>query len=169
MVFYQKIDGDSYLKDGEIVPVGEPLTFDQMYGEDFEKFPEGGFGIHRIEWYCKFVEAVGGKKGKVASFLLKNKNSQNVYLGRVQDIAAEVGVAVQTVTDTIKVLREKDIIRTMTCGFMMNPGCEHRGNRRREAFLMKSYKVFGERKFRTLKEAKEAMEGDNDVVRESDD
>lgn len=162
MALYQKIDEKIYLSTGEVVPVGEPKTWEEMYGEDFEKMPNGGFGIHRLDWYCKMIEAIGGKRGVVASFFLKNKDTRNVYVGRVQDIAAETGLAVQTVTETIKAMRNADVLKSMTCAFMVNPGCEHKGNRQREAYLMKTYEKFGERKYKTLEEAKNALEEKED-------
>lgn len=169
MDFYQKIDGNVYVSTGEIVPIGDPKTWDEMYGEDFEKIPNGGFGIHRVEWYCKLLEAIGGKKGKVVSFLLKNKTPQNLFVGRVQDIAVKANVATQTVTDTIKALRQADIIKTMTCAMMINPGCEHKGNRKREAYLMKAYEMFGQRQFKTLEDTENFFRGLYDALREPDD
>lgn len=169
MDYYQKIDGDAYLKDGVIVPKGEPKTWDEMYGEDFEKVPNSGFGIHRLEWYCKMLEAIGGKKGKVASLLIKGKDSRNVYLGRVQDIVVESGVSLQTVNDALKAMRQADVIKSMTCALMVNPGCEHKGNRKREAYLMKEYATFGQKKFKTLEETRNYLEANANAIRESDD
>lgn len=158
MEYYQKIDGNAYLNTGEIVPIGEPKTWDEMYGEDFEKVPNSGFGIHRLDWYCKLLEAIGGKKGKVASYLIRKKNSQNVYVGRVNDIVVDVGISLQTVTEALKLMKQADVIKTMTCALMVNPGCEHKGNRKREAYLMKEYQTFGQKKFKTLEETRNYLE-----------
>lgn len=158
MDYYQKIDGKAYLDTGEVVPIGDPKTWDEMYGDDFEKVPNSGFGIHRLEWYCKLLEVIGGKKGKVAAYLIKKKDSRNVYIGRVSDIVVETDVSLQTVTEAIKIMRQADLIKTMTCAYMVNPGCEHKGNRKREAYLMKEYATFGRRKSKTLEETRNYLE-----------
>lgn len=143
MDYYAKIDAEAYRSGGEIILIGEPVSWQELFDDEFEKFPYTGFGIHRMEAFCKFIEEIGGKKGKFCVFLLKNKDARNQISNmRIVDLAKEAGVSVQTANDTLKALRRIGAIKTAVNMLMVNPGIDHKGDRKRESFLTKVYENF---------------------------
>lgn len=146
MDYYVKIDERLYLSNGEIKVVGEAKTLEELFGDEFERMPDKGFRIHRPEVLCKFVEAIGGKRGKAAAYILKHKDPRNILLTRVCDLATNAGVSLQTANDTLRLLRQTDSIKTINGALMVNPGVDHSGDRKRETYLMKVYQEFDSRK-----------------------
>lgn len=143
MDYYVKIDAEAYQRRGDVILTGEPVSWQQLFDDEFEKFPYTGFGIHRMDALCKFIEEIGGKKGKFCVFLLKNKDARNQISNmRVVDLANEAGVSVQTANDTLKALRKIGAIKTAVNMLMVNPGIDHKGDRKRESFLTKVYENF---------------------------
>lgn len=146
MDYYVKIDGHLYLSNGEIKVIGKAKTLEELFGDEFERMPDKGFRIHRPEALCKFVEAIGSKRGKAAAYILKHKDPRNILLTRVCDIAENAGVSMQTANDTLRILRQSDSIKTIYGALMLNPGVDHSGDRKRETYLMKVYQSFDSRK-----------------------
>lgn len=146
MEYYVRIDEKEFLSNGDICIVGKPKTLMELFGEEFEKMPNKGFRIHRPDVFYNFIEVIGGKRGKVASYILRNKDPRNILLRRVQDLAEDAGVSLQTANDTLRVLRESNSIKTITSAIMVNPGVDHSGDRQRESFLMRMYQEFERRK-----------------------
>lgn len=153
MDFYVKINEKNYFSNGEVVPVGSPKELTEIFADEFEKMPDKGFRIHRPDIFCKFIESVGGKRGKVASYILRNKDPRNILIARICDLAKNAGVSLQTANDTIRLLRESDSIKTIHGVLMVNPGVDHSGDRKREAYLMKVYQDFDRRKKEELEKA----------------
>lgn len=145
MDYYVKIAEGPYLSGGEIKVIGEAKTLEELFGDEFEKMPNKGFRIHRPDILYKFIEAVGGKRGKVAAYILKHKDPRNILLARVCDLSANAGVSLQTANDTLKLLRQTDSIKTISGALMVNPGVDHSGDRKRETYLMKLYQDFSDR------------------------
>ncbi len=160
MDYYVKIDEKQYLSTGEVVVSGQPKSLVELFDDEFEKMPDKGFRIHRPDVFCRFIEAVGGKRGKVAAYILKNKSPRNALITRISDVAENTGVSMQTANDTFRLLRESNSIKTVIGALMVNPGVDHSGNREREAFLMKMYETFEYKKPGEI--AKEESEAPSD-------
>lgn len=118
------------------------MSWEQAFNDNFE-IPKGSFSIHRPDWLCKFVGAVGGQRGKVAAFLIKEKDARNRVLATNRQISAQTGVALATVNSTLQKLRKAGCIKSRTAAIMLNPGISRWGNRQREAYLLKLYADFG--------------------------
>lgn len=162
MDYYVKIDKTKFLSEGEIVIKGEPKDLTEIFGDEFEKMPDKGFRIHRPDIFCRFIEAVGGKRGKLAAYILKHKDPRNILLARVRDLAAGAGVSLQTATDTLKLLKNADLIKTISGALMVNPGVDHSGDRKRETYLMKVYQGFDNRKYSDIKEQDDNGENEHE-------
>lgn len=150
MDYYAKIDSAHYYATGEIKVIEEPKSWKEIMEEGEDEFPHGGFHIHRPDVLFKFIEALGGKKGKVATYMLREKDSRNICMLRVEDLARGAGVALQTANETLKILRASGCIKTRTGLIMTNPGIDRTGNKKREAYLMKLYETFDSRTRRTI-------------------
>lgn len=152
MEYYAKIDSALYYATGEVKVIEEPKSWKEILEDGEDEFPRSGFHIHRPDMLYKFIETLGGKKGKVASYILKEKDSRNICMLRVEDVARGAGVALQTANDTLKALRSAGCIKTRTGLIMTNPGIDRTGDKKREAYLMKLYENFDQRKQRVINE-----------------
>lgn len=143
MGFYVKVDMASYRETGEIKVIGLPIDSEEiMYEELQREISNSGFAIHRPDWFYRLIEKIGGAKGKVVTSIMRRKNIENKIEGRVKDIVEWSGCSLKTVMDTLNIMRENDMLKTRTGMMMLNPGVEHRGDRQREAALMRLYSTF---------------------------
>lgn len=140
--YYMEIDATKFERTGAVEIVGVPVSWADLFNDTIGEAPKGNFGIYRTDWLCAFVNAVGGQRGKVAEFLIRKKDSRNRVLATNREIASQTGVALATTNLTLQELRKADCIKSRTAAIMLNPGVARRGNRQREAFLLKLYENF---------------------------
>lgn len=143
MSLYVKIDGVCYRETGEVKPIGPPVDVTDIMYEDLQRdLGNSGFAIHRPEWFYRLIEKIGGAKGKVVTSIMRKKGIDNNINARIEDLVEWSGCSSKTVMDTINLLRNNDMLKTRTGMMMLNPGVEHRGDRQREATLLKMYSQF---------------------------
>lgn len=143
MSLYVKIDGACYQETGEIKITGRPVdTTDIMYEDLQRDIKNSGFAIHRPEWFYGLIEKIGGAKGKVVTSIMRKKGIDNNINATIADLIEWSGCSPKTVMDTIKLLRDNDMLKTRTGMMMLNPGVEHRGDRQRESTLLRLYSQF---------------------------
>lgn len=143
MGLYVKIDGSHYYETGEVKIIGSPIdTTDIMYEDLQRDIKNSGFAIHRPEWFYGLIEKIGGAKGKVVTIIMQRKDINNNVNATIGDLVEWSGCSPKTVMDTIKLLRDNNMLKTRTGMMMLNPGVEHRGDRQREATLLKLYSQF---------------------------
>lgn len=141
--YYMEIDASKFEQTGAVEIVGVPVSWADLFNDTIGEVPKGNFGIYRTDWLCAFVNAVGGQRGKVAEFLLRKKDGQNKVLATNREIAAQTKVAPATVNATLQELRQAECIKSRTAAIMLNPGVARRGDKQREAYLLKLYENFG--------------------------
>lgn len=142
--YYVEIDSNKYEENGEIDIISAPQQWE--YPSDTPDTKKSGiFEIHRPKYLCKFIRTVGGQRGVVAEHLLKRKDGQNKILITNRELAATTGVSLATTNDLLRDLRNAGCIKCRTAAVMVNPGIAHKGNRQREAVLMKLYNSFDSR------------------------
>ena len=139
--YFIEIDSKKYEEYGEIDIISPPMQ-GELLDAQFAQKVKGGFEIHRPEYLCRFIRTVGGQRGAVAEYLIRKKGSQNKVLATNRELAAQTGVSLATVNTLLQELDRVDCIKRRTGAVMVNPGVGHRGNRQREAYLMKLYGNF---------------------------
>ena len=140
--YFVEIDTEKYENFGEVYITAPPIQWSILCEREFAKVPRGGFEIHRRESLCSFVKAIGGQRGVVGEFLIRRKDSQNKILATNREIAAITGISLGATNALLQQLRNSDCIRCRSGSLMVNPGVAHRGDRRREAFLLNLYENF---------------------------
>ena len=109
---------------------GEIRMFDE-----FEK-PVGRTERFMITYLCeiiKFIDVLGNRKMKVVRYILKNmQKSNNTLLITQEELAKKVGVSRKTVSETIKILVDAELLKKRNGAIMVNPR------------LMNNKKVWGE-------------------------
>jgi len=85
------------------------------------------------------IESIGNKKMQVVKYILQNMDSNNKLSETVREIAKGVGCSIQTVQETLALLQSVGIIARKTGTVMLSPKLVHKGNAKRERFLMTKF------------------------------
>lgn len=143
--YFVEIDAEKYESDGEIYIIAPPFCWSALCERESSPLPKSGFEIHRKEYLCRFIRATGSQRGAVAEYLLRKKDGQGKVLATNRELAAATGVSLGTVSALLRDLRAAGCVKCRTGSVMLNPGVAHRGDRRREAVLLKLYETFENR------------------------
>ena len=119
---------------------GETIEADQV----IRKVPRNGFEITYLAYFMDLFDKLGGKKYVVFKYILSNKSAENTLIITNRELAEKTGTSLQTVSDTLKLLRESGLLTQRTGAIMLNPQLAHRGSERKEAYLLQKFVSFGE-------------------------
>ena len=119
---------------------GETIEADQV----IRKVPRNGFEITYLAYFMDLFDKLGGKKYVVFKYILSNKSTENTLIITNRELAEKTGTSLQTVSDTLKLLRESGLLTQRTGAIMLHPQLAHRGSERKEAYLLQKFVSFGE-------------------------
>ena len=120
--------------------IGHPIEADEIV----TKVRRKGFEITYLAYLFDVFDQLGGQKYKVFKYIVEHKSSDNTLIITNRELAANCNVSTQTVTQALKLLKEKGLIATRTGAIMILPKIAHKGNDRKEAFLMRKFETFEE-------------------------
>ena len=135
---YVRIDAQAFQEHGEVKSTGEPIIADEVV----KKVNRNGFEITYLTYLVDLFDKLGGKKYTVFKYILAHKSAENTLIITTRELARKTETSVQTVTDTLKLLEESGLIARKTGAIMLLPKVAHRGNDRREAYLMQKFVEF---------------------------
>lgn len=138
---YVKIDAKALHETGEVRIISEPIEAEQIV----KKVPRNGFEITYLAYFCDLFDKLGGKKYVVFKYIIEHKNSDNQLIITNRELAEKCNVGINTVTDTIKLLKEANLISVRTGAIMLLPKLAHRGSDRKEAYLMQKFEAFDDK------------------------
>lgn len=137
---YARIDTELLNQTGEIKIIGDPILADEV----ITKVNRSGFEITYLAYFCNLFEQLGGRKYQVFKYIIENKNSDNQLIITNRELAEKTKTSTKTVSETLKLLREKNLINTRVGSIMLLPKVAHRGSERKEAYLMRKFETFNE-------------------------
>lgn len=135
---YIQIDLQKLNETGEVEQVGDPFVADAS----LTKVDRNGFEITYLAYLFDVFDQLGGQKYKVFKYIIENKSSENTIIITNRELAKNCEVSTKTVSDAIKLLKEKNLIATRTGAIMVLPKIAHRGKKAREQFLMHKFEEF---------------------------
>lgn len=109
-----------------------------------KKVDRNGFEITYLSYFFDLFDQLAGKKYAVVKYILKNKSSDNTLIITNRELANKCNVGINTVTETLKILKIAGLIVTRTGAIMINPKLAHRGNDGKERYLLQKFVAFGE-------------------------
>ena len=127
--------------------IGEESYINSQTGElvDFQVIDireETDANFHKI-WLSHILSAfdeLGNQKLKVLTYLLENMNKENLIIGTQRALADKIGVSYQTLSLTLKILREGDIIAMPQSGVIrFNPNVIFKGYHSRRMNILYKY------------------------------
>lgn len=136
-------------------PVGEIQEFDVVQ----KSVERSGFMITYLTTIIQLIESLGNQKMKVVKYILQNMDkSSNLLIATVDEIAENAKVGEKTVRETLKILEKNDIITRRRGVIMLSPKLIHRGDARKERYLLTKFKAISEkRKPKTISELPEKV------------
>lgn len=117
---------------------GEVIEADQV----IKKVPRNGFEITYLTYFMELFDQLGGRKYKVFKYIIENKNSENQLIITTRELAVKTKTSLPTVSATLKLLKNANLIEQRTGAIMLNPKLAHRGNDKKEAFLLARFEEF---------------------------
>lgn len=137
---YVKIDAKALHETGEVKIIGQPIEADEV----IRKVNRNGFEITYLAYFCDLFDKLGGKKYIVFRYIIEHKSSDNTLIITNRELAEKTNTSLQTVNNTLKLLRESGLISCRTGAIMLLPKVAHRGSDRKEAYLMQKFESFGD-------------------------
>lgn len=137
---YVQIDLQALHETGEVKIVGEPIVADAS----ITKCDRNGFEITYLAYLFDVFDQLGGQKYKVFKYIVEHKSADNTLIITNRELAEKCNVSTKTITETLKLLKEKGLIATRTGAIMVLPKIAHRGKAGREQFLMHKFEEFGD-------------------------
>ena len=127
--FYLRCDENGNIIDGEITKVDVLV----------KEIPRTGFAITYLSTIIQMIESIGNKKMQVVKYVLQNMDSNNKLNETNREIAKGSGCSLQTVNETLQLLETSGIIARKVGLVMLSPKLIHKGNAKRERFLMTKF------------------------------
>lgn len=123
---------------GEIQIIGDTIEVDQVV----KKVERQGFEITYLSYFFDLFDKLGGQKYKVLKYIIEHKDVNNQLIITNRELATKCNVGINTVTETLKLLREAGLIRTRVGSIMLIPKLAHRGSSKKELYLMQKFESF---------------------------
>ena len=109
-----------------------------------KKVERNGFEITYLSYFFDLFYQLAGKKYALVKYILQNKSSDNTLIITNRELANKCKVGINTVTDTLKLLKNAGLIETRTGAIMLNPKLAHRGKVGKERYLLQKFTAFTE-------------------------
>lgn len=133
-----QVDPQKLQETGEIRTIGEPVVADAS----ITRCDRNGFEITYLAYLFDVFDQLGGQKYKVFKYIVEHKSADNTLIITNRELAQRCDVSTKTITETLKLLKEKGLIATRTGAIMILPKIAHRGKIGREQFLMHKFQEF---------------------------
>lgn len=118
---------------------GEQLGEPEEVNVLVKKMRRGGFAITYLSELVKLIDTIGNKKMKVVRYILQNMDSANKLTETTEEIARHCAVSRSVVSETLKLLDDVGFIARKTGVVMLSPKIVHKGNAKRERYLMTKF------------------------------
>jgi predicted transcriptional regulator len=124
---------------GEFEELGSADTFIKPIGRNEP------FMITYLAEIINLIDTLGNKKMQVVKYILKNMSkSENTLIITTPELAKKCNVSRQTVSDTLKLLENTDIIQRRTGAIMISPKLMNNKRAKGEAIMMTKFYEFNE-------------------------
>jgi len=142
-----KVTGKSTWVNKETGEVRETLNAEI---DQTKKGRNDSFVISILPYIIKLTDIVGNKKMKVVNYVLENMaltgKYSNTLIMTQRELAKKAGVSYQTVSVTLNMLEDAQIIKKETGQIMLHPKVVMKGDARKERALMVQFENFNTEK-----------------------
>ena len=138
-------------KENQVIYNGSSRWKNMSTGEVIEandivkKTSRNGFMITYLTAIIQLIDTLGNKKMEVVKYVLENMDkSTNTLIITTTELAKKSKVSRQTVSDTLKILEEAQIIARKTGAIMIHSSLIHRGSESKEKYLLARFQEWGD-------------------------
>ncbi len=86
------------------------------------------------------LDMIGNKKIEVLNHLINNINSENQYIGTLRQISEKTNISLDTVSKTMKALKESDFLKNVNQGvYQINPNILFKGGKGKRMNVLMQY------------------------------
>lgn len=100
------------------------------------------FDIVYFAYLFDLFDKLGGKKFQVLKYILANKSSDNILVITIKELAKAVDVSTRTVNETLKLLKEAEIIKTRIGAIIVNSRFIVHGSMAKEQWIFHRFEIF---------------------------
>lgn len=119
--------------------IREVDTFEREVGRS-------NFMVTYLAEIINLIETIGNKKMQVVKYILSHMcKANNTLIITTRELAEECNMSTKTVTDTLKLLEEADIIERRVGSIMLKPKFMNNWGAVKEANMMIKYREFDDR------------------------
>ncbi len=102
-----------------------------------------GFMITYLNEIINLIDTLGTKKMQVVKYILENMSkSENILIITTRELAEKTNTSTRTVTETLKLLEDVNIIQRRTGAIMISPKLIHKGSNNKEKALLTRFYDF---------------------------
>ena len=117
-------------------PIGEAKRVDVI----MKPINRSGFMITYLSTIIQMIDNLGNKKMQVVKYILENMDkSSNILIKTVEEISNETNISDKTIRETLKTLENANIISRRPGVIMLSPKLVHRGDFKKESYLMTKF------------------------------
>lgn len=117
-------------KTGETIPVNQII----------EREKDANFNKIWLTHILDAIDKVTTKKFNVMKYFIENKNNKNLIIANQTEIAEDVGVSIQTVSSSIKILKEEDFLSMVKPGvYRVNASHIFKGSHNQRMDVLRTY------------------------------
>lgn len=138
--FWVKIDKKKYVEDGILEAIQEPTEVDATR----KKVNRSGFEITYLSYLFDIFDKLGGQRYKVFKYIVENKSRENILIITQRELAEKTKTSTKTVNETLKFLKDINMISIRTGAIMLAPKVAHYGGIGTERYLLQKFEAFDE-------------------------
>lgn len=129
-IIHQGVSKWQNLETGEIIEAQDIV----------KKTPRNGFMITYLNQIIRLIDKLGNRKMQVVRYILDNMEpATNTLIITTTELAKKSSVSRKTVSDTLQILEENEIIARRTGAIMINAQLMHRGSDSKEKYLLTKF------------------------------
>ena len=127
-----------------------------------------GFMITYLSAIIQMIDNLGNKKMQVVKYILKHMDkSCNMLVKTTAEIEKDTGISKKTIIETLKILENANIISRRSGVIMLSPKLVHRGDLKKERYLMTKFQEIKGYKLQPADSSETLAENAIDVIKQS--
>lgn len=129
-IIHQGVSKWKNLETGEVIETQDII----------KKTSRNGFMITYLNQIIKLIDKLGNRKMQVVRYILDNMEpATNTLVITTTELAKKSGVSRKTVSETLRILAENEIIARRVGAIMINAQLMHRGSNSKEKYLLTKF------------------------------
>ena len=145
-------------------PIGEAKEVDVL----MRPVTRSGFMITYLSAIIQMIDNLGNKKMQVVKYILKHMDkSCNMLVKTTAEIEKDTGISKKTIIETLKILENANIISRRSGVIMLSPKLVHRGDLKKERYLMTKFQEIKGYKLQPADSSETLPDNVIDVIKQS--